>query len=199
MKKPFALLATCIAVSVPMDRAMALESFSWNDHGSPFTFRFGNEFDTHQQSKQTSGGGIAGFLYIRFTGTVTKDRYRVASHADCNATSDCTVGWTFSGSPITATFLYQEMDDHPVFFVERASIPQPGAYSHFHWFGAMPAPDQTVSGYLLELAAVDTFCFIHHDATSAVSDKTCADNGGIKLRPGIDVASHLNVVTSFPP
>jgi hypothetical protein len=63
-----------------------------------------------------------------------------ATHGDCNATPDCTVGWTLNGSPIRATFLHQVEHDHPVFLVNRPYIPQPGPFSHFHWLGSMPAP-----------------------------------------------------------
>jgi hypothetical protein len=51
-----------------------------------------------------------------------------------------------------------------------------------------------VSGFF----ATDRFCFIHHDAGAATASRTCRDNGGLKITPGLDVASHLNVVTSFP-
>ena len=62
----------------------------------------------------------------------------------------------------------------------------------------MPAPGSSSDGYLLQLFATDRFCFIHHDAGAATAGRTCRDNGGIKIAPGPDVASHLNIVTSFP-
>ena len=56
------------------------------------------------------------------------------------------------------------MHDHAVFLIERAEIPQPGSYVHFHWTAMdMPKPYQMVDGYLLELTAMNSFCFIHHD------------------------------------
>ncbi|HEU0200642.1 MAG TPA: hypothetical protein VFR86_09420, partial [Burkholderiaceae bacterium] len=160
---------------------------------------FGNEIDTHQQTRQTRDGGLFGFFYVQFTGVVTKDRYRVATHVDCNAAPECTVGWTLSGRQLNATFLYQVNHDHPVFLVDRRDIPQPGAFAHFHWTGGQPLIQGAgFGGYLLQLTAVDKFCFIHHDAASATSDRTCRDNRGINVDPGIDIASHLNVVTSAP-
>jgi len=135
---------------------------------------------------------------ISYTGVVTQDRYRVATHVDCNA-MPCTVGWLLSGKPRTATLPYHVEPDHPVFLVSRADIPEPGAYAHFHWLGADPMPGESRSGYLLQLTAVDNFCFIHHMADSATSDKTCRDNGGIKVNVGVDIATHLNIVTSAPP
>ena len=60
----------------------------------------------------------------------------------------------------------------------------------------MPVPRQTVDGYLLQLAAVDHFCFIHHGADAASSMRWCRDNGGVPVDPGADIATHLNVVAS---
>lgn len=115
--------------------------------------------------------------------------------------SDCAVGWTLNGKVVNSSnsrFLYQVGSDHPVFLVDRADIPQPGAYAHFHWLGGMPATGQNVSGYLLQLTAVDSFCFIHQGAFGASGNKTCRDNGGIAVNLGIDIATHLNIVASFP-
>jgi hypothetical protein len=178
--------------------ATATDLHPWGNHAAPFAFKFGNDIDTHQETRFEPDGDLTGFFYVRFTGIVTKDGYRVATHMDCGAEAGCTVGWLLSGKPIRATFLYAEMHDHPVFLVNRADLPQPGAFSHFHWLNGMPDPDQTAPGYVLELGAVDTFCFIHHEADAATGDKTCRDNGGIQVRPFWDTASHLNIVTSHP-
>lgn len=199
MKKAYALLATLALSLMGTAIAKAGDLYPWNNHAAPFTFLFGNEIDTHQQTRQARDGSLFGFFYIQFTGVVTKDRYRVAEHVDCgSAGTDCTVGWTLNGKAIKGTFLYQVDHDHPVFLVNRQDIPQPGAHSHFHWLGGSM---QIVlgDGYLLQLSAVDKFCFIHDGAASATSSKTCRDNGGINVDPGIDVATHLNIVTSVPP
>ena len=171
--------------------------YPWRNHVAPFPFLFGNDIDTHQQTQLKKDGSLSGYFYIHFTGIVTKDGYPVATHVDCN-TSACAVGWTLDGEPGAATFLYQADDDHPVFLVSRADIPQPGAYAHFHWLSSMPAAGAVASGYLLQLTAVDTFCFIHHGADSAQASKTCRENGGIAVNRGIDIATHLNIVPSFP-
>jgi hypothetical protein len=190
-----ALVAACL--STP---AGAADLYPWRDHATPFAFRFGNHIDTHQQTRLMRGGSLHGFFYVRYTGLVTKDRYPVATHADCNAVPDCTVGWTLKGRPASATFLYEPMHDHPVFLVARPDIPQPGGYAHYHWLGAMmPMPRQTVDGYLLELTAVDRFCFIHHGAEAATASRPCRDNGGVAVEPGLDIATHLNIVTGAPP
>lgn len=199
MNKSLQVLAASTLISLVSSPTEAAPLFAWNDHAPPFTFRFGNEIDSHQQSKLVGDGGLVGFLYIRFTGTTTKDGYRVASHGDCSTVA-CTIGWTFNTRPREATLVVHEMDDHPVFFIERADIPQPGAFSHFHWLGAEPAPGDTVTGHVLQLVAVKRFCFIHHDAGAARSEKTCRDNGGVAVDVGVDAASHLNVVaTPLPP
>jgi hypothetical protein len=179
--------------------AFAADLYPWRNHQAPFDFVFGNEIDMHQQTRQTRDGSLFGFFYVRYTGAVTKDRYRVATHADCNMHPDCTAGWTLNGKPASAVFLYHAAPDHPIYLVNRQDIPQPGAHSHFHPIGMHPSQGQTVSGYLLQLAAVDRFCFVHHDAQAAAPQKTCREAGGIAVEPGTDIATHLNIVTSPPP
>jgi hypothetical protein len=192
-----AVAAVCLAAA---GAASATDLYPWRNHAAPFSFRFANEIDTHQQTRQTRDGGLFGFFYVAFTGVVTQDRYRVATHVDCGAAgADCTVGWTLAGRPVSATLLYHPTHDHPVFLVDRPDIPQPGAHAHFHWLGGMPAAGQTVAGFLLQLTAVDRFCFVHHDAEAATAERNCRDNGGVSVDPGIDIATHLNVVTSRPP
>jgi hypothetical protein len=200
MNKLLTLLAAGALLSAVPESAHATDLFTWNDHAAPFPFRFGNDLDTHALTRVTKDGNLFGLLYIQFTGTTTKDGYRVASHADCS-TSRCTVGWTLNGKSLTATLLSDAMDDHPLFTVNRGDIPEPGAFVHFHWLGALPAEGQQANGYVLELVAVDRFCFIHHDAANATSAKTCRDDGGVKVEIGVDVASHLNIVpaTSMAP
>jgi hypothetical protein len=195
---PFVQALTIALLSASPATAPAGAGVPWSDHAAPFSFQFGNEIDMHQQTRLTPDGGLFGFLYIAFTGTVTKDGERVATHVDCNAMPGCTAGWIVTGAPVGAELLYQEMDDHPVVLVDRTDIPQPGAFSHWHWKGQMPMPESSSDGYLLQLFATDRFCFIHHDAGAATAAKTCRANGGIKIRPGLDTASHLNIVTSFP-
>ena len=197
MNHPLTPLVGMILCSLT-SAATATDFYPWRNHAAPFAFQFGNEIDSHQQTRQTRDGSLFGFFYIRFTGVVTRDRYGVATHVDCNAYPDCTVGWTLSGKPTQATYLYQVDHDHPVFLVARADIPQPGAHGHFHWLGQL-AFSQAQPGYLLQLTSVDRFCFIHHGAASAMPDRTCRDNGGINVDPGSDVATHLNIVASRPP
>ena len=198
MRQPAFLLASALGLwaASPADAA---EMYPWRAHAAPFSFLFGNEIDTHQQSRPEPGGGLRGWFYVRHTGVVTSDGYPVATHADCNAVADCFVGWTFEAEPGRAALVRQPMHDHPLFLMPRAAIPQPGAYSHFHWTGmAMPMPYATVPGYVMALTAVNRFCFIHHMADAAMSAMSCRDNGGVKIERGIDNATHLNIVTSDP-
>lgn len=179
--------------------ASAAEKYSWRNHEAPFTFIFGNDIDSHQQTRLTHDGRLSGYLYIRYTGVVTKDGYRVATHVDCNTQVDCTVGWTIEGTAASASFLYHPMHDHPVFLLPRADVPQPGSFSHFHWTGPMmPMPHQPAAGYVLQLKAENSFCFIHHGAEPASDQATCRDNGGVAVDRGIDLATHLNIVTAAP-
>jgi len=200
MSKPASLLV-CAAVALSgASAAQAAEGYPWRQHEAPYDFKFGNEIDTHQQTRQARDGSLNGFFYVRFTGMTTKDRYPVATHVDCNAHTDCSVGWTLSGKPASGQFLYHAMHDHPVFLVGRSDIPQPGSYAHFHWLGQLMQPNTPMDtkGYLLQLQAVDRFCFVHHDAEMSMpaTGKTCRENGGVAVEPGIDIATHLNIVTS---
>jgi hypothetical protein len=200
MLQPRILFASAALALSTFGSAHAADQYPWRNHEPPFNFVFGNDIDTHQQTRLMRDGSLFGFFYIRFTGVQTKDHYPVATHVDCNASSDCTVGWALSGKPISATFLYQTMDDHPVFLAKRADITQPGSPSHFHWLGAvMPMPRQTLNGFLLQLTAVDRFCFIHNGAEAATAAASCRQNGGVNVDPGIDIATHLNIVASAPP
>jgi hypothetical protein len=176
--------------------AAGATGYPWRNHAAPYDFVFGNEIDTHQQTRKAADGDLAGFLYVHYTGETTSDGLPVAVHENCTMPMmTCDVGWTIDGVPVPALFLYHVPDDHPVWLVDRADIPQPGAYAHFHWQGIMPAVGDDASGYLLQLRAVGTFCFVHH---AMAASGTCRDRGGVAVVPGIDIATHVNIVASFP-
>jgi hypothetical protein len=198
MKKLTMTLSTLALCLLGTGSAIAA-GYPWKGHAQPYVFLFGNDIDTHQQTRLTSSGDLFGFFYVKFSGDVTSDGYPVASHVNCNDTLDCTVGWHLRAKPGAAIFLYHAMPDHPVWLVNRSDIPQPGAYAHFHWLGEdHPMPNQPpMDGYLLELQAVDSFCFVHH-GTPIDPEATCQDNGGVPVAPGLDIATHVNIVTSFP-
>jgi len=63
----------------------------------------------------------------------------------------------------------------------------------------MPMPRQTIEGFLLQLTAAGRFCFIHHGAQAANPAATYRQNGGANVDPGVDRATHLNIVVSPPP
>jgi hypothetical protein len=193
MKRSIGAIAILIVASTIAGEAQAA-GYPWKDHAAPYDFLFGNEFDTHQQTRTTKSG-LSGFLYVHYTGEMTSDGLPVAHHGDC-AEVPCDVGWQLRGAPAMAAFLYHVDDDHPVWLVDRRDIPQPGAYAHFHWIGAMPTMRGDVSnGYLLELQAVKSFCFVHH---AMATSGTCDDRGGVAVRAGIDIATHVNIVASTP-
>jgi hypothetical protein len=179
--------------------AQAAEMYPWRQHRAPYDFLFGNDIDTHQQTSLGQDGKLTGYFYIEYTGVVTKDNYRVATHVNCDSVTDCSVGWTINAQPSSAKLVGQPMNDHPVFWLPRADIPQPGSYAHFHWIGmAMPMPYVSADGYLLQLTAVNSFCFIHHGAEAATSAATCRDNGGVNVDRGVDISTHLNIVPDDP-
>lgn len=187
------LIATVVIALLPLAAAAA----SWRDHAQPYVFRFGNHIDTHQQTFVKQNGELFGFFYVKFTGAVTVDGLRVARHVDCGAEPGCTAGWQLKGRQASATFLYHVEPDHPVWLVDRRSIPQPGSYTHFHWTDSEHPSGDSQGGYLLELQAIDTFCFVHEGATPAAG--TCAQIGGVSVVPGLDTATHTNIVSSHAP
>jgi hypothetical protein len=248
-------LVLCIVFAGPASAGGRI----FKEHAAPYTFLFGNDFDTHQETRLTNKGNLKGFLYIRFTGGFDEaSRSPIAEH--CNHSTDpadCTAGWLIKAKPCipeynncSAAFMYH-FQDHPYWligdsttldaagngFVDedalsegsvkgmRNMLPQPFAVSHIHWLtdGTFEGPDGASSvgqieevlsldpvtinvpaqcnvsmagdlappgvicpGYIFSLTAVKRFAFRH---------------GGelIPVRPGIDIASHHNIVSSYAP
>ncbi len=177
---------------------------TFRDHARPFTFLFGNHLDTHQETFRAPDGSLTGLLYVTRTGEVTPGGYPVVRHCGPETPPRaCFAGWILRAKPGAAVFLYQERD-HPVWLTPRSDIPQPGAFAHFHWITSQSTdprpvtdprceaemPSELVSGaacpgYFIELIAISRFAFEH-------------EGQRILVDPGIDIATHLNMVTSFP-
>jgi len=174
--------------------------------GDKEIFIFGNHIDTHQTSYLKEDKTLEGTFNITFTGEYNKKGIPVAKHCDANTPLDqCIVGWKLRGIPGEATFVYQNMD-HPVWYVDsRGMIPQPGAYAHFHWItmdsndtrkvkdvrcnvseASMLQRGAHCPGYFLQLKAVRTFIFVHGKEK-------------ILIKEGLDIASHMNIITSTDP
>lgn len=165
------------------------EGYPWRNHAEPFDFLFDNHMDAHQQTRLDEKSDLFGFLYITIIGD--KNGIPIAEHCDGNTPpEECEVGWIIRGKPGAAIFVFHEFD-HPLWLVQsRNDIPQPGAYSLFHWTdgpqGAGDLVEETLyNGYFLELQAVDKFIFRH-------------SGEDILVKPGIDISTHVNIVGSFP-
>ena len=194
---------------------------------APYDFLFGNHLDTHHELKIKIKKGdpdsLKGSLYIIFTGeTDSASGLPIARHPrgagehneECGVDPiDCEVGWKINAVPGEAKFLYHDGvngDDHPVWMVNRVDIPQPGSYTHFHWITTAStdprfdmvedfcdknnagqletqeptAVNETCLGWFLEIKAVMEFAFQH-------------GNEVVPVYPGIDNATHLNLVTNY--
>lgn len=198
MRQPTLCALAAITFLSTTTAVCAAEGVPWRQHEQPFSFVFGNAIDGHQQTRVGRDGRLDGYLYVQYTGVVTQDGLPVATHVDCGmAGARCSVGWHIDARPSRAKLVLQPMHDHPVFWLPRADLPQPGSYAHFHWTGmTMPMPYLDVPGYLMQLTAANSFCFIHHGAEAASSALSCRDNAGLAVRRGVDIATHLNVVTT---
>jgi len=168
----------------------AKDGYPWRDHAFPYDFLFGNHIDTHQQTKLMDNAEISGFLYITFTGESTMEGLPIAKHCSHDTPPDkCVVGWIMRGKHGQAKFVFHHMD-HPLWLVDnRSDIPQPGAYSHFHWLNGPEMPgdlkcEQSYDGYFIELRAINRFAFLHAGEI-------------IPVTPGIDISTHVNIVGSF--
>lgn len=139
------MIALALALALVGGPAMAGDDRDdWDDDAPAFGFLFGNHIDTHQLTRMRRDGTLSGVLLIYYTGETDPDSgLPVARHPrgamqgeECGIDLDCVVGWKLRGRAGAATFLYHSGvngNDHPVWLVGRKAIPQPGAYSHFHW------------------------------------------------------------------
>jgi hypothetical protein len=181
------VLVTALVICILLVEAtpVSAASYPWRDHAKPFDFLFGNEIDTHQQSRKVGGEKLQGSLYIHYTGE-TIDGIPVAEHMDCNAMpASCVAGWKFEGVKLDAMVVSPEM--MPEFCAGAEDLANKQGYSHFHWLGDPQmgmdlVTGQVYSGYLMRLVAQSAFYFRHHDTL-------------ILVTPGIDTVSHANIQT----
>ncbi len=136
--------------------------YPWRAHADPFSFKFGNKIDSHQQSRIVDGGKLQGFLYIHNTGDTTDDELPVAEPAKCPHMEDCRVGWILKGVPISATLVNKSPR---VWLVDESLLPDEKDYNHFHWLGEPKSPhcleiNETYSGILLKRIAPAPFFWL---------------------------------------
>ena len=200
-------------------------SFGEELHDGKFSFLFGNHIDTHQETvlklnKDGTPKDLKGRFFIIFTGATdpasglpVARHPRGANHNEvCGVDPiDCVVGWTIKSLPGEAKFLYHSGingNDHPFWLLNRIDIPQPGSYTHFHWITttssdpradtvpavcdqnnasgleAAGAANTVCPGWFLQIHAVEEFAFEH-------------GNEKIPVSPGLDNASHLNLISNY--
>ncbi len=155
------------------------EGYPWRDHAAPYTYRFGNRMDQHQQSKKVGQDQLNGFLYIWFTDETHEDpelgRLPVAQHVDCanppqredGEPSSCTVGWTMHGIRVQGQLLTYG-GGRPTWCIDPSSMPEQPGYTHFHWERAEEGACSGLGrdclvydGYLIKLTARESFRFVH--------------------------------------
>lgn len=160
--------------------------FAWKNHAAPFTFKFNNLIDNHQQTRLLNNGRLQGFIYIQFTGEMING-IPVARRADCDdPTLDCRVGWEVSGVPAQEARLVQK--GPRLWSFPEGALPADPEFVHFHWTGTPKKPcglvlnDVAYNGYLFRRTAVTTFYWLGGN-----DDK----EAGRLVTPGIDLHSNL--------
>jgi hypothetical protein len=178
MRKSTIAIFTALMLFLAGEGMIFAQGVPWSDHDPPFSFLFDNHIDTHQQSQLVGNDDLKGFFYIQFT-SETINGTPVAVHGQDLA------GWVISGTPVEATLL----STNPLIWcVDPSQIPEAPGYAHFHWIGSPGLfMGQTLEGYLLKLTARATFYFRHEET-----------GGLVLVTPGIDYASHQNVVVRCP-
>ena len=157
---------------------------------------------------------MKGFLYIISTGGTDSVSglpiYRHPSGEECGfGKNECEVGWKIKAVPGAAKFLYHSgvnVEDHPVWMVNRVDIPQPGSYTHFHWITtdsedprAVPEECNVKTAGDLKNYAENVVCPGWFLEIKADKKKFAFQHGNevVPVRKGIDNATHLNLVTNY--
>lgn len=165
MRKILAALAVLLApVPFLVPAPVTADESSADD--AALAFIFGNHIDTHLQTRLVRGAVLKGSLYIIFTGEIDPaSGLPIARHPrgamhneECGFDIDCVVGWKVRGRPGVAKFVSHSGvngHDHPVWLVNRVDIPQPGAFSHFHWIGADSSDQRALMGDVPAVCDVD--------------------------------------------
>ncbi len=186
------VLAVALFLTLGINSSAKAEGVPWNDHQEPFNFLFGNPIETHQSTIPILEGRLPGFLYITFTGEYTAKGEPIFRHSTTtDPENEVSVGWQVRVVPTVATVVYNQVGVQPIWLIkDRNDLPQPSGFRHFRWLdGPMNAMDLNVGdaygGYILEIMAKDTFILRH-------------DSELVRIANGLDLATHTNVVTSFP-
>ena len=163
---------------------------------------------------------LKGSFYIIFTGETDKvSGLPIAEHpngSQCEEDeSDCVVGWKIKAKPGAAKFLYHSGvngNDHPVWVVNRADIPQPGSYTHFHWITSTSSDSRADT--VPEACDVETADDLEYKAEAGDENIVCPGwfleikvgkkkfafqhgNEVVPVHRGIDNTTHLNLVTNY--
>lgn len=159
--------------------------YPWRFHAAPFAFTFGNQIDSHQQSRVVDGGMLQGFLYIHDTGTFTTAGLPIAERARCPH-MECHVGWVLKGVFISAVLVQKAPR---IWLVDSGSLPQEPGYNHFQWLGEPHTPHdlvigQTYNGILLKRIAPEPFFWLGGSGSSRGGGHDEGGSGGCSGDPG---------------
>jgi hypothetical protein len=188
-KRIFAAAAVLLLLLLGTTVARADEpdlGFIWKNHAAPFTFKFNNLIDNHQQTRLLENGRLQGFIYVQFTGEMIGG-VPVARRANCDDTTlDCRVGWEVIGVPVQGARLVQK--GPRLWRFDEGALPADPEFVHFHWTGIPKKPcglvidDVSYGGYLFKRTAVTTFYWLGGNP-----DKET----GRLVTPGLDLHSNL--------
>lgn len=188
LKKLFLLIIPLCVLFLVASVALADETdldadYPWRFHAGPFSFKFYNQIDSHQQSRIVDGGKLQGFLYIHYTGEYTDDGLPVAERAKCphlENLEDCRVGWILTGVPISATLVTKSPR---IWSIDLADLPREPGYNHFQWLGEPHTPHELVigleyPGMLLKRIAPEPFFWLGGSGSSGSGGGGCGGHDG---------------------
>lgn len=66
MKQRTIVILSFLVLSLLGFGSASAAGYPWKNHAAPYDFLFGNDIDTHQQTRLQQDGSLSGYFYIRY-------------------------------------------------------------------------------------------------------------------------------------